>query len=154
VFLEYWDRPEEASASFRGEWFRTGDVAVIEGSSFKILGRQSVDIIKTGGFKVSALEIEETLSDHPAIQECAVVGVPDEEWGERVAVGVVLHPESDLTLVDLRDWAKERLAAYKAPSRLVLLDELPRNSMGKVVKPELRALFEQDQSVFEDLDLK
>jgi malonyl-CoA/methylmalonyl-CoA synthetase len=154
VFLEYWDRSEETSASFRGEWFRTGDVAVVEGSSFRILGRQSVDIIKTGGFKVSALEIEETLRDHPAIQECAVVGVPDEEWGERVAVGVVPHRDSDLTLADLRAWAKERLAAYKAPSRLLLLDELPRNPMGKVVKLELRALFEQDQSVSEDLDLK
>jgi len=142
VFLEYWDRPEETSASFRGEWFRTGDVAVVEGGSFRILGRQSVDIIKTGGLKVSALEIEETLREHPAIQECAVVGVPDEEWGERVAVGVVPQSESDLTLADLRGWAKERLATYKAPTRLMLLDELPRNSMGKVVKPALRALFE------------
>jgi malonyl-CoA/methylmalonyl-CoA synthetase len=144
VFLEYWDRPEETATSFRGDWFRTGDVAVVESSSFKILGRQSVDIIKTGGFKVSALEIEESLRDHPAIQECAVVGVPDEEWGERVAVGVVTHRGSALTLKGLRSWAKERLASYKAPSRLLLLDELPRNPMGKVIKPELRGLFEQD----------
>ena len=84
VFLEYWRRPEETEAAFRDGWFRTGDMAVVEGGCYRLLGRTSVDIIKTGGFKVSALEIEETLRTHPCIGECAVVGVADEEWGERV----------------------------------------------------------------------
>src|SRR5690606_9800180 len=75
VFLEYWQRPEETAAAFRDGWFRTGDVAVVEQGAYRLLGRTSVDIIKTGGFKVSALEIEEVLRLHPAIQECAVVGV-------------------------------------------------------------------------------
>jgi malonyl-CoA/methylmalonyl-CoA synthetase len=144
VFAEYWRRPRETEASFRGGWFRTGDVAVVESGSYRILGRQSVDIIKTGGYKVSALEIEETLREHPAIRECAVVGVPDEEWGERVAVGVVPNDALDLILEDLRSWTKEKLAGYKVPTRLLVLDELPRNPMGKVVKPVLRALFERE----------
>ena len=141
VFAEYWGRPEETTRSFRDGWFRTGDVAVMERDSYRILGRQSVDIIKTGGFKVSALEIEEVLRQHPQIHECAVIGISDQEWGERVAVAAVVTEGANLSLELLREWAKERLAPYKAPSRLLIVDELPQNSMGKVTKPELRTLF-------------
>ena len=90
VFREYWGKPEATAAAFRDGWFRTGDVAVVEDGSYRILGRQSTDIIKTGGYKVSALEIEEVLRTHPAVRECAVVGLADAEWGERVAACVVL----------------------------------------------------------------
>ena len=141
VFGGYWRRERETENSFRGEWFRTGDVAVVDGGSFRILGRQSVDIIKSGGFKISAIEIEETLRDHPAIRDAAVVGVPDEEWGERVGAAVVLEAGEHLSLEALRGWVKERLATYKAPSLMLCLEELPRNPMGKVVKPELRTRF-------------
>ena len=141
VFTHYWDRPEETAASFRQGWFRTGDVAVVERGSYRILGRQSVDIIKTGGFKVSGLEIEEVLRRHPQIRECAVVGLPDAEWGERVAVAVVVEGEQPPALESLREWSKQRLAPYKAPSRLLVLEELPRNPMGKVTKPEIKRLF-------------
>jgi malonyl-CoA/methylmalonyl-CoA synthetase len=142
VFVQYWARPEETARSFRDGWFRTGDVAVVEDGSYRILGRQSVDIIKTGGYKVSALEIEEILRQHPEIRECAVVGIADPEWGERVAVAVVTADDADLSLEPLRNWSKERLAPYKAPSRLLILEELPRNPMGKVTKPALKKLFE------------
>jgi malonyl-CoA/methylmalonyl-CoA synthetase len=109
---------------------------------FRILGRESVDILKTGGYKVSALEIEEVLREHPAIRECAVVGVVDAEWGQRVAAVVVLHPGAALEVEALRAWGKERLAPYKVPTLLRALPELPRNAMGKVTKPELARLFE------------
>jgi malonyl-CoA/methylmalonyl-CoA synthetase len=142
VFLEYLGRPEATAASFRDGWFLTGDVAVVEDGYFRLLGRDSVDIIKTGGFKVSALEIEEVLRTHPEIADCAVVGVPDAEWGERVGVAVVQRPGGNLTLDALRGWAKERLATYKVPSLMRVVEELPRNAMGKVVKPEVRALLE------------
>ncbi len=141
VFLEYWGRPEETKAAFRDGWFRTGDTAVKEDGSFRLLGRSSVDIIKTGGFKVSALEIEEVLRTHPAIAECAVVGVADEEWGERVAAAIELRPAATLELTELQQWAKDRLAPYKVPRLLRTLDALPRNAVGKVVKPEVAALF-------------
>jgi malonyl-CoA/methylmalonyl-CoA synthetase len=137
VFREYWQRPDVTAKSFRDGWFCTGDIAVFENGMYRILGRSSVDIIKTGGYKVSALEIEEVLRTHPHIQECAVIGIPDPTWGERVCAVAVLHPEKQLALDPLRSWAKELLAAYKIPSKLVVLDALPRNAMGKVVKPEL-----------------
>jgi malonyl-CoA/methylmalonyl-CoA synthetase len=101
----------------------------------------SVDIIKTGGYKVSALEIEEVLRTHPDIQECAVVGVPDVEWGEQVCAALVLQPGRQLTLEFFRSWAKEQLAVYKVPSRIVTVEELPRNAMGKVIKPTVVELF-------------
>ncbi len=143
VFAEYWRRPQETASSFRDGWFRTGDIAVIEDSAYRILGRSSVDIIKTGGYKVSALEIEEVLRTHPAVADCAVVGLPDPEWGERVGAALVLVPGEEVPRDDaLRLWLKERLAPYKVPSRLLTLAELPRNAMGKVVKPAVRERFE------------
>jgi malonyl-CoA/methylmalonyl-CoA synthetase len=141
VFREYWRLPQATEQSFRDGWFRTGDVAEIVGGYFRILGRSSVDILKTGGYKVSALEIEEVLRTHPAVAECAVVGVPDEEWGDRVCAALVLRPEEELTSEQLRAWAAGRLAPYKVPREVKVVEELPRNAMGKVVKPELRGVF-------------
>jgi malonyl-CoA/methylmalonyl-CoA synthetase len=141
VCLEYWQRPEETQAAFRDGWFRTGDVAVCEQGAYRLLGRSSVDIIKTGGFKVSALEIEEILRTHPAIAECAVVGVSDEDWGERVSAAVELRTGASLSLDELQQWAKAQLAPYKVPRALQTVPALPRNAMGKVVKPEVAGLF-------------
>ena len=141
VFLEYWRRPDATAAAFRDGWFRTGDVAVVEHGTYRILGRSSVDIIKTGGYKVSALEVEEVLRTHPAIAECAVVGVDDPEWGERICAAVERRGEAELTLVELQAWAKERLAPYKIPRALRSVPILPRNALGKVTKPEVAKLF-------------
>ncbi|MGA3317935.1 MAG: acyl-CoA synthetase [Candidatus Korobacteraceae bacterium] len=142
VFAEYWGKPEATRDAFRDGWFRTGDTAVIENGVYRILGRTNIDILKTGGHKVSALEIEEALREHPAVAECAVVGVPDLEWGERVAAAVVLKDGDALDLPSLRAWAKEFLAAHKLPSRLLVLDALPHNAMGKVTKPAIKAMFQ------------
>jgi malonyl-CoA/methylmalonyl-CoA synthetase len=141
VFLEYWRRPEATAEAFRDGWFRTGDVAVVEDGYYRILGRRSVDIIKTGGYKVSALEIEEVLRTHPDVAECAVVGVEDVDWGERVCAAVEAREGSELTLPALQEWAREHLAPYKLPRDLRTVDSLPRNAMGKVVKPEVAKLF-------------
>jgi malonyl-CoA/methylmalonyl-CoA synthetase len=142
VFLEYWGKPEATRRAFRDGWFCTGDIGVVENGVYRILGRNSVDIIKTGGYKISALEIEEVLRTHPQINECAVIGIKDEEWGERVAAALLMKPESAMTLEALRSWAKERLAAYKIPTRICLVDDLPRNAMGKVIKPKVMELFQ------------
>jgi malonyl-CoA/methylmalonyl-CoA synthetase len=141
VCLEYWQRPDETQSAFRDGWFRTGDVAVCEQGAYRLLGRSNVDIIKTGGFKVSALEIEEILRTHPAIAECAVVGVSDEDWGERVSAAVELRTGASLSLDELQQWAKVQLAPYKVPRALQAVPALPRNAMGKVVKPEVAGLF-------------
>lgn len=144
VFLEYWRKPDATREAFRDGWFRTGDTAIVENGVHRILGRTNIDILKTGGHKVSALEIEETLREHDAIAECAVVGVPDAEWGERVAVAVVLCDGTVIELEELRAWCKQRLAAHKVPSRLLVLETLPRNAMGKVTKPAVVQLFQLD----------
>ena len=144
VFREYWQRPDETRASFRDGWFRTGDVAMIEDGAYRILGRRSVDILKVGGFKVSALEIEDVLRTHPAVVGCAVVGLPDPELGERIAAAVIPRAGKGVDTELLRAWVRERLAPYKVPARVLSVDALPRNAMGKVTKPAVRTLFAPD----------
>lgn len=107
----------------------------------KILGRTSVDIIKSGGYKLSALEIESILLQHEKITECAVVGKPDETWGEKVTAVCVLN--GDLTIKELRDWGKERMATYKVPQELEAVTELPRNQMGKLEKKKILDRYKQ-----------
>ena len=141
VFKEYWGNPAATREVFRYGWFRTGDAAIVENGAYRILGRSSIDIIKSGGHKISALEIEEVLRTHPAIAECAIVAVPDAEWGERVAAAVIVHPEQSLDLKTLRVWCKQRMSAHKVPSRLLTLEALPRNAMGKVIKTTVTDIF-------------
>ena len=142
VFTEYWGKPAATAESFEeGGWYRTGDMAVLETGYYRIMGRLSVDIIKSGGYKLSALEIEAALLEHPDIAEVAVLGMPDDTWGEAVSAAVVTKNSVDLALPALREWCKSRLSVYKVPQRLVLVKELPRNAMGKVTKPAVRGLF-------------
>lgn len=136
VFAEYWERPEATAAAFTTDgWFRTGDTAVIEDGRYRILGRSSVDILKSGGEKISALEIEDVLLRHDAVAEAAVVGIDDEEWGQRVvAVVVATAPvEAD----ELKEWCRAYLAAHKVPKAYLFTDAIPRNPMGKTLKPDV-----------------
>ncbi len=144
VFQGYWGCPEATAESFKDGWFCTGDMAVVERGSYRILGRLSTDIIKSGGEKVSALEVEPVLLRHPDIVDCAVVGVPDPRWGEAVSAAVVLKPGARLSLEALRAFAKESLPPASVPTRLLALPELPRNAMRKVLKPEVVKLFQQE----------
>ena len=141
MFSGYHGDPEATARSFDGEGrFRTGDTGVRdEDGVFRLLGRTSTDVLKSGGYKLSALEIEAALREHPAVAEVAVIGLPDETWGDRVTACVVLRPGQALTLDQLRGWARERLAPYKLPRELRVLDELPRNAMGKVQKGRLKS---------------
>jgi malonyl-CoA/methylmalonyl-CoA synthetase len=140
VFKEYWGKPEATQQSFTTDgWFKTGDIAVIEEGYFRILGRDSIDIIKSGGYKISAIEIEEKLRQYPGILDAAVIGVPDEEWGELIVA--VLVVEFDLESNDINQWLREQMPAYKTPRTYHFIEELPRNAMGKVTKNELKKLF-------------
>lgn len=140
VFQEYWQKPEATKKAFTDDgWFKTGDIALVEEGYFKILGRDSIDIIKSGGYKISALEIEEVLRKHDAIADCAVVGLPNEEWGEVVAAAIILA-DNTLDINELTLWAKTKLPGYKCPRTIKILDELPKNAMGKVVKNDLKKL--------------
>jgi malonyl-CoA/methylmalonyl-CoA synthetase len=152
MFKEYWRQPQVTRESFGDDgYFRTGDsVMMDEDGFFVILGRTSVDILKVGGYKLSALEIEATLLEHPNISECAVLGLPDEDYGEAICAVTVLGPEATtreadeskpaITLQYLQNWAKDKIAPYKIPTRLYVWESLPRNAMGKVNKKELKQL--------------
>ncbi|KAG0725061.1 Acyl-CoA synthetase family member 3, mitochondrial [Chionoecetes opilio] len=146
VFKEYWRNPDATSKEFTHDgWFRTGDTAQCHEGSYKILGRTSIDIIKSGGFKISALDVERELLTHPDIADVAVVGVPDLTWGQKVAAVVVWHGEGELDPVALREWGRERMPHYKVPSEVVQVkDTLPRNNMGKVNKKQLLLDFFKD----------
>jgi acyl-CoA synthetase (AMP-forming)/AMP-acid ligase II len=138
LFSGYWGRPEETARVFAGGFMLTGDLAVREGDGmFRIVGRSSVDIIKTRGFKVGAVEIENCLQRHPAIQEVAVVGVPDADQGESVVAAVTLVPGARSTPDDIRDYARRFLAPHKVPKRIELLADIPRTGPGKFKKKEL-----------------
>lgn len=144
VFKEYWQRPEATKEAFTHDgWFKTGDVAVIENGYYRIMGRQSVDIIKSGGYKISALEIEEVLRMHPMILDCAVVGIDNEEWGELIVASIVLQKAmaEKFNEKELSDWLVTQMAAYKKPRRYLVVNDLPRNAMGKVVKNDVKKLF-------------
>lgn len=142
VFKEYWGKEEETTNSFIKGWFKTGDIAIYNSDSYRIVGRASIDIIKTGGYKVSALEIEEVLRTHHSIRDCGVVGVDDEEWGEVVCVAIIKKDTNEpLDGKEIREFAAASLPAYKLPRKFIFLDDLPRNAMGKVTKNKLKELF-------------
>lgn len=148
LFKEYWKNPQATEDSFTQDgWFKTGDIAERDNDGyFKILGRNSQDIIKSGGYKISALEIESALLEHPQIKEAAVIGISDEIWGEKIVAFCVLKnfsPELNSTgqlKDDLRNWLGERIAHYKIPSVWHYVADLPRNSMGKILKSDLKKL--------------
>jgi len=135
VFAGYHGRDEATRDSFRDGWFLTGDVAERNASgSIRLLGRSSVDILKSGGEKVSAIEVEEVVREHPSVADAAVVGVPDETWGDRVVAFVIVKPGVATDDASLRAFAKERLAPYKVPKEFRFVEAFPRNAMGKVQK--------------------
>ncbi|KAF8067359.1 Acsf3 [Scenedesmus sp. PABB004] len=148
LFREYWGRPEATDAAFDGDgWFLTGDTVSLEGAPpyYRIVGRTSVDVIKTGGFKVSALDVEGELLHHAGVAEAAVLGLPHDTLGEAVAALVVPCPGAALDEAALRAHAAARLPPYAVPRVWRLLDApLPRNAMGKVNKRELAAAFFPD----------
>jgi malonyl-CoA/methylmalonyl-CoA synthetase len=145
VFLEYWQKPEATTETFTKDgWFKTGDIAIVEDGYYRIMGRNSVDIIKSGGYKISALEIEEVLRQYDAIDDCAVVGIKDDEWGELIVAAIVVIPEKKGLFDEkgVSDWIVQKMASYKKPRKYLIVNDLPRNAMGKVVKNDVKKLFE------------
>ncbi|KAJ5558580.1 hypothetical protein N7535_008796 [Penicillium sp. DV-2018c] len=139
MFTEYMYDPKATAAAFTSDgFFKTGDIARMEGDYYFILGRASIDIIKSGGYKISALDIEREVLNLPYISEVMVVGVEDQEYGQRVAAAIVLRDNTPLTLEKLRLDLRERLAGYKMPTILRVVSALPKSSTGKVVKRLLK----------------
>jgi len=147
MFKEYYNKPEKTKEEFTEDgWFKTGDCAVIDDEGYyKIEGRKNIDIIKYGGYKISALDIERTFLEHGLIKEIVVMGVPDETYGERIAALIVLKENVKKTQVnaeELRKWARDKIAKYKIPELILLVDDVPKNAMGKVAKKSLVPLFQ------------
>ncbi len=142
VFKGYWRQPDKTSASFSGDgWFKTGDLGFRESDGYITLCGRSKDLIISGGLNVYPPEVERVLVEHPAVNACAVIGCPDAEWGEKVTAVVVLHKGESASVEELMRFCREKLAPYKSPKSIVFTDDLPRNTMGKVQKAELRRDF-------------
>lgn len=141
LFSGYLNRPDATAEALRDGWFWTGDLATRAADGYlRIVGRKSTDLIKTGGFKVGAGEIEGALLEHPAISEAAVTGAPDEDLGERIVAWLVLEPGAEEPSADaVADHVALLLAPHKRPREVIVLPELPRNAMGKVLKKKLTA---------------
>jgi fatty acid CoA ligase FadD36 len=135
IFDGYLNRPDTIAESFTSDgWYRTGDAAVIDSAGMhRIVGRESVDLIKSGGYRIGAGEIEAVLLGHPEVAEAAVVGLPDDDLGQRIVAFVVGDADSD----ELIDFVAQQLSVHKRPREVRLVDALPRNAMGKVIKKEL-----------------
>jgi acyl-CoA synthetase (AMP-forming)/AMP-acid ligase II len=138
VMLGYWNRPEESAAALRGGWMHTGDGGYMDDDGYVYVVDRIKDMIISGGENVYSAEVENALSSHPAVASCAVIGVPDDEWGERVHAVVVLRPGSSTTAGELREHAKTLIAGYKAPRSAEFVDALPVSAAGKILKRELR----------------
>ncbi|MFI8931485.1 acyl-CoA synthetase [Streptomyces sp. NPDC053474] len=138
----YWGKPEETEEAFRGGWFHSGDLAVRDAEGYFTVVDRVKDVINSGGVLVASRQVEEALYTHPAVAEAAVIGLPDARWIEAVtAVVVPAHDTAQVTEAELIAHAREKLAAFKAPKRVLFVDELPRNASGKILKRELRDRF-------------
>ena len=138
LFDEYLGRPDATAEAFSDGWFRTGAVGSLDDAGvLRLVGRSSTDLIKTGGYRVGAGEIEAAMLEHPEVVEVAVLGIPDDDLGERIAAWVVIAPGSDLTDDALVQHVADLLAPHKRPRVITRVDELPRNALGKVQKKRL-----------------
>jgi fatty-acyl-CoA synthase len=142
VMKGYWNRPEATAAAIDTEgWFHTGDLGYLDEDGFLYIVDRVKDMVITGGENVYPAEVESVLYQHPAVAEIAVIGLPDDRWGETVVAVAAVKPGAQLDLAELRDFAAANLAVFKLPTRLELVDALPRNPAGKVLKYELRQIF-------------
>ena len=139
--VQLWRRPELMASAVRDGWFHTGDLGRLDAQGFLHIVGRNKDMIISGGFNVYAREVEDALESHPAVQEAAVLGLPDPQWGEVVAAAVVLRQGQPASPAELAGHCQQRIAGYKKPRRIAFVAELPRNAAGKVVKGELRGLF-------------
>jgi acyl-CoA synthetase (AMP-forming)/AMP-acid ligase II len=138
VMKGYWNRPEATAETLRGGWLRTGDMARYDEGGYITLVDRKKDMIITGGRNVYSVEVENAVASHPAVADCAVIGVPNDDYGESIMAVVALRPGSDLDVESLRHHCVALVSRYKAPHRLTVVDAIPRNASGKVLKHVLR----------------
>ena len=140
VMAGYWNLPEASSAALRGGWLHTGDMGALDGGGFLTLLDRAKDLVISGGSNIYPREIEDVLLEHASVAECAIIGVPDPEWGESV-MALIVPGEGVVDLAELDRLCLERIARFKRPKHWRIVESLPKNSAGKVLKRELRARF-------------
>jgi acetyl-CoA synthetase len=138
MMLEYWRKPEETAAKFRGDWMLTGDRGVQKGDTLSFVGRED-DVITSSGYRIGPAEVEDCLLTHPAVATCGVVGKPDALRTEIVKAYVVLKDGVQVSETDLQSWVKSRLASYSYPREIAFVDSLPMTVTGKVIRKDLKA---------------
>jgi fatty-acyl-CoA synthase len=139
VMAGYYKNPAASADATRHGWHRTGDIGYLDGDNYLFIVDRAKDMIITGGFNVYSAEVEQALLAHPAIQDCAVVGLPDEKWGERVTAVLQLRPGHTVTQDEAKAFVKERIGSVKAPKQVEIWPDLPRSKVGKVLKPEIKS---------------
>jgi fatty-acyl-CoA synthase len=145
VLAGYWENPGASAEALDGGWFHTGDGGTIDDGGYLTISDRKKDVIITGGENVSSIEVEDAVYSHPAVAEVAVIGVPDEKWGEMVTALVVLSEGQSVTEAELIAHTRERIAGYKAPKRVEFREAIPRTATGKIQKFKLRQAFWSDQ---------
>jgi fatty-acyl-CoA synthase len=146
VLLGYWDQPEATGEAIVDGWFHTGDGGDFDDEGYLVISDRKKDVIISGGENVSSIEVEDRLFSHPAVAEVAVIGVPDDRWGETVKALVVPVENAEVTEEELIEWCRDALAHYKCPTSVELRDELPRTATGKLQKFKLRAPYWEGSS--------
>ena len=141
VMAGYYKNPQASADAARYGWHHTGDIGYLDEDNFLFIVDRAKDMIITGGFNVYSAEVEQVLLAHPAVQDCAVIGLPDEKWGERVTAVVQLRPGQAVTEDEVRAFVKDRLGSVKAPKQVEVWPDLPRSKVGKVLKVEVKAQF-------------
>jgi fatty-acyl-CoA synthase len=141
VMTGYWNDPEKTAETMRNGWMHSGDMATLDERGYLTIVDRKKDLIISGGANISSREVEEIIYWHPAIREASVVGKPDEEWGEVPHAFVALHPGRIVTQEELVAFCRDRLSGYKCPRTFDILEELPKNALGKILKTELRSRF-------------
>jgi long-chain acyl-CoA synthetase len=139
VMKGYWNKPEATAEAIADGWFRTGDMARVDSDGYYYIVDRKKDLIIRGGYNVYPREIEEVLHEHPAVTEVAVIGIPHPDLGEEVGAAVALKPGASATPEELRAFARDRVAAYKYPRRVWLVDSLPKGPTGKILRREVKA---------------
>jgi acyl-CoA synthetase (AMP-forming)/AMP-acid ligase II len=138
VMAGYWNQPEETARAVRGDWFHTGDLATIDEEGYVQIVDRAKDVIVSGGENIASAEVESVIYAHPAILECAVIAVPDEEWGEVPKALITLKQSQRASSDDILEHCRRHLAGFKVPKSVEFLNELPKGGTGKILKKVLR----------------